>query len=123
MERQLNAVIPASLRMDKMPETQRSLRFKLAAALPALGTGPVGPTFTLWRPPVDSIFDMEPGVIVSRSFTPKGDVVASALLAGRAVHFQFVGSYDGLPALGCASGVVRCAEPEARWRQLGNLPR
>ena len=83
--------------MDKMPETQRSLRFKLAAALPALGTGPVGSTFTLWHPPVDDVFDMEPGVIVSRSFAPKGDVVASALPAGRAAHFRFVGSYDGLP--------------------------
>ena len=97
VERQLTAVIPASVRMDKMPETQRSLRFKLAAALPALGTGPVGPTFTLWRPPVDGVFDMEPGVIVSRSFTPKGDVVASALPAGRVAHFPFVGPYDGLP--------------------------
>lgn len=97
VERQLTAVIPASVRMDKMPETQRSLRFKLAAVLPALGAGPIGPTFTLWRPPVDGVFDMEPGVIVSRSFAPKGDVVASTLPAGRAVHFQFIGRYDGLP--------------------------
>jgi effector-binding domain-containing protein len=97
VERQLTAVIPVSVRMDKMPETQRSLRFKLAAVLPALGAGPIGPTFTLWRPPVDGVFDMEPGVIVSRSFAPKGDVVASTLPAGRAVHFQFIGRYDGLP--------------------------
>ena len=97
VERQLTAVIPVSVRMDKMPETQRSLRFKLAAVLPALGAGPIGPTFTRWRPPVDGVFDMEPGVIVSRSFAPKGDVVASTLPAGRAVHFQFIGRYDGLP--------------------------
>ncbi|MFY9829477.1 MAG: GyrI-like domain-containing protein [Rhodoplanes sp.] len=97
VERQLTAVIPASVRVDKMPETQRSLRFKLAAVVPALGAGPVGPTFTLWRPPVNGVFDMEPGVIVSRSFAPKGDVVASALPAGRAVHFRLVSPYDGLP--------------------------
>ena len=97
VERQLTAVIPVSVRMDKMPETQRSLRFKLAAVLPALGAGPVGPTFTLWRPPVNGVFEMEPGVIVSRSFAPQGDVVASALPAGRAAHFRLVGPYDGLP--------------------------
>lgn len=50
VERQLTAVIRASVSMDKMPETQRSLRFKLAAVLPALGTGPVGPTFSGARP-------------------------------------------------------------------------
>lgn len=36
-------------------------------------------------------------MIVSRSFTPKGDVVASALPAGRVAHFPFVGPYGGLP--------------------------
>ena len=97
VERQPTAVIPVSVRMDKMPETQRSLRFKLAAVLPALGAGPVRPTFTLWHPPVYGVFDMEPGVIVSRSFAPRGDVIASALPADRAAHFQLVGPYDGLP--------------------------
>jgi hypothetical protein len=97
VERQLTAVIPTSVRMEDMPEIQRSLRFRLAAVLPALGAGPVGPTFTLWRPPVNGVFDMEPGVIVSRSFTPKRDVVASALPAGCAAHFRLVGPYDGLP--------------------------
>jgi len=97
VERQLTAVISANVRMDKMAETQRSLRFKLAAVLPALGAGPIGPSFTLWRPPVNGVFDMEPGVIVSRSFAPKGGVVASVLPAGCAAHFPFAGSYDVLP--------------------------
>jgi effector-binding domain-containing protein len=108
VERQLTAVIPARVCMDKMPETQRSLRFKLAAVLPALGAGPIGSTFTLWRPPVNGVFDMEPGVIVSRSFMSKGDVVPSTLPGGRAAHFRFVGSYEGLPRAWAAL-LVWCA--------------
>ena len=124
VERQRTAVIPASVRMNQIPEVQRSLWFKIAAILPALDAGPVGRAFTLWRPPVDGMLDMEPGVIVSRLFESKGEVVASALPAGRAAHFQLVGLYDGLPrTLGGAAGLVRGAEGEARRRQLGNLQR
>lgn len=120
VERQRTAVIPASVRMNQIPEVQRSLRFKIAAILPALDAGPVGRAFTLWRPPVDGMLDMEPGVIVSRLFESKGEVVASALPAGRAAHFQLVGPYDGLPRAWaalldwCAAQKVKLAG--ANWK-------
>jgi effector-binding domain-containing protein len=97
VERQLTAVIKALVPMNEIPQAQRSLRGKIKAALPSLDVGPVGHTCTLWRPPVDGRLDMEPGVLVSRVFEPVGEVVPSALPAGRAAHLLLVGSYEGLP--------------------------
>jgi GyrI-like small molecule binding domain len=83
--------------MAKIPDTQRSSRAKIKAALPSLGVGPVGHSCTLWRPPVDGCLDMELGMIVSRPFEPVGEVVPSALPAGRAAQVRLVGPFDGIP--------------------------
>jgi effector-binding domain-containing protein len=40
---------------------------------------------------------MEPGVLVARDLSPVGEVVPSALPAGRAAHVLLVGPYDLLP--------------------------
>ncbi len=96
-ERQLTAVVKVRSPMSKLPETQRSSRAKLNAALPSLNVGPLGQTCTLWRPPSGGLLEMEAGVIVSRNFAPLGEVVPSALPGGRAAHFVLVGDYDGLP--------------------------
>jgi GyrI-like small molecule binding protein len=97
VERQLTAVIKAPAPMNKIPEAERSARARLSAVLPSLGAGTLGETFTLWRPPVDGTLDMEPGIIVSRAFAPIGDVVPSAIPAGRTAYFRLVGPYDGIP--------------------------
>lgn len=96
-ERHPTAVIRTKAAMAKLPEAQRSARAQLAAVLPSLEAGTIGHGITLWHPPVDGQLSMEPGVLVSRDFAPAGDVVPSALPAGRAVHFLLVGPYDGLP--------------------------
>ncbi|MFL5093452.1 MAG: GyrI-like domain-containing protein, partial [Xanthobacteraceae bacterium] len=53
--------------------------------------------FTLWRPPTDGRLDMEPGIVVSRALAPLGEVVPSALPAGRTAHLLLTGPYDGIP--------------------------
>lgn len=97
VERQLTAVIKAQVRMDEIPEAQRSLRGKINAAVQGLDVGPLGHTFTLWRPLAQGRLDLEPGVLVSRVFEPAGGVVPSALPAGRTAHFLHVGPYAGIP--------------------------
>ena len=79
VERQLTAVVKAMVPMAKIPDTQRSSRAKIKAALPSLGVGPVGHSCTLWRPPVDGCLDMELGMIISRPFEPVGEVVPSGI--------------------------------------------
>ena len=95
--RRLTAVVKVQAAMSKLPEAQRAARATLAAALPSLGAGAIGPGCTLWRPPVDGVLAMEPGVIVAQAFQPAGEVVPSALPAGRAAHLLLRGSYEGLP--------------------------
>jgi DNA gyrase inhibitor GyrI len=77
---------------------QRSLRGKIAAAVQLLDLGPVGHTCTLWRPLADGRLDLEPGILVSRTFDPVGEVVPSTLPAGRTAHLLHVGPYEGLSA-------------------------
>src|SRR5438128_7542 len=96
-ERRLTAVVKVEAPMSKLPEAQRAARATLAAALPTLAAGAVGPGCTLWRPPVDGVLAMEPGVIVAQGFEPAGEVVPSALPAGRAAQLLMHGPYDGLP--------------------------
>ena len=97
VERRLTAVIKTMVPMAEIPQAQRAARAKIDAALPKLDVAPAGPSLTLWRPPTDGRLDMEPGVLVSRTFEPVGEIVPSATPAGRAVHFRLVGNYDGLP--------------------------
>jgi len=98
VERRLAAVIRALVPMPDIPKTERTLRAKLDAAIATLDVGPLGNAFTLWHPPVDGRLDMQPGILVSRTFAPVGEVLSSALPAGRAAHLLLVGPYDGLPA-------------------------
>ena len=62
-----------------------------------LGVAPLGHSCTLWRPPVDCVLDMEPGVLVSGLFPPMDDVVPSELPAGQAAYFLLRGPFDNLP--------------------------
>ncbi|MBV9835979.1 MAG: GyrI-like domain-containing protein [Alphaproteobacteria bacterium] len=83
--------------MSKLPEVQRAARAQLAEVVPSLDAGPVGLGITLWHPPADGHMAMEPGFLVSRDFSPVGEVVPSALPAGRAAHVLLIGPYDLLP--------------------------
>jgi len=96
-ECQLTAAARAQVRFDQIPQAQRSLRRKIAAAVAALDVGPIGHTCTLWRPLPDGRLDLEPGIVVARTFEPVGEVVPSALPAGQAAHLVHRGSYEGLP--------------------------
>jgi GyrI-like small molecule binding domain len=97
VERRLTAVVKVQVPMAEIPRAERSARAKLDAALSSLDVGPLGQAFTLWRPPVDGRLYMEPGVLVARTFEPLGEVVPSALPAGRAAYFLHVGPYEGIP--------------------------
>jgi hypothetical protein len=96
VERRLTAVARAQASIPEIAQVQRSLRRKINVALGSLDVGPLGPTCTLWRPLADGRLDLEPGVLVARAFDPVGEVVSSALPAGRAVHLLYVGPYEGL---------------------------
>jgi hypothetical protein len=96
VERRLTAVARAQARIAEIPETQRSLRRKINVAVGSLDVRPLGPTCTLWRPLADGRLDLEPGILIARVFEPVGEVVPSALPAGRAAHLLYVGPYEGL---------------------------
>ena len=87
VESRLTAAAKAMVRMDEIPQTERALRRKIDAALQTLEVGPLGPTFTLWRPPTDGRLDLE----------PVGEVVPSSLPGGRTAHVVLAGPFDGLP--------------------------
>lgn len=97
VERQLTAIVKASVSFAEIPAAQRSARAKVDAALPSLEAGPAGRSVTRFRAPSDGRLDMEMGSIVARPFAAAGDVVPSDLPAGRAAHFQLKGSFDGMP--------------------------
>ncbi len=95
--RQLTAVIRAEAAFAQMPEVQRATRATLAALLPSLDTGALGPTCTRWTPPAGGKLAMEIGRVVARRVAPAGEVVASELPAGRAAHLSMKGSFENLP--------------------------
>lgn len=80
-----------------LPKAERSARAMIADALPGLGVEPVGDSFTLCRMLKEGKMHYEPGVIVSRTFTPSGDVVSSQLPGGRVVKRILIGPFDQLP--------------------------
>jgi effector-binding domain-containing protein len=96
-ERRPTAVVRVKARMSELREAQQTSRARLAEVLPTLGVSQLEHSCTLWRPPVDGVLDMEPGVLVSGAFSPAGDVVSSELPAGRAAYFLLRGSFEGLP--------------------------
>src|SRR5689334_3247187 len=97
VERQLTAVIRAESPFDRIPQAQQSARAALAAALPSLGAGATGAAITRWTRPTGSVLPMEIGVIVGQRFAPRGEIVASELPAGRAVHLSMAGGFENLP--------------------------
>jgi effector-binding domain-containing protein len=96
-ERRPTAVVRIKAKMSGLREAQQTSRARLAEVLPSLEVRPLDHSCTLWRPPVDGVLDMEPGVLVSGAFSPVGDVVPSELPAGRAAYFLLRGSFEGLP--------------------------
>jgi len=96
VDRQLTAVVKVAAAMSAVPEAERGARRKLSAAMPSFAPEEIGAGFTLWRPPANGVLSMEPGVIVTRDFAPIGEVVPSALPAGRAASFLLKGSYEGM---------------------------
>ena len=96
-ERRPTAVVRVKARMSELREAQQTSRARLAEVLPTLGVSQLEHSCTLWRPPVDGVLDMEPGVLVSGAFAAVDDVVPSELPAGRAAYFLLRGSFDGLP--------------------------
>jgi effector-binding domain-containing protein len=96
-ERRPTAVVRVKARMSELREAQQTSRARLAEVLPTLGVSQLEHSCTLWRPPVDGVLDMEPGVLVSGAFAAVDDVVPSELPAGRAAYFLLRGSFEGLP--------------------------
>ena len=97
VDRQLTAVVRATVPFAEIANAQRSARAAIDAALPALEAGPLGRPLTRFRTPAKEALDMEIGTIVGRSFSGRGDIVLSDLPAGRAAHFQLKGPFDGMP--------------------------
>ena len=96
-ERRPTAVVRIKAKMSELREAQQTSRARLAEVLPTLGVSQLEHSCTLWRPPVDGVLDMEPGVLVSGAFAAVDDVVPSELPAGRAAYFLLRGSFEGLP--------------------------
>lgn len=96
VERQLTAIVRASVPFAEIPTAQRGARAKVDAALASLAAGSAGRSLTRFRTPSDGRLDMEMGTIVARPFAATGDVVPSELPAGRAAHFQLKGSFEGM---------------------------
>ena len=96
-ERRSTAVVRIKAQLTGLREAQQTSRARLAEVLPSLPVRPLGHTCTLWRPPVDGVMDMEPGILVSGPFSAVDDVVPSELPAGRAAYFLLRGSFEGLP--------------------------
>ena len=96
-ERRPTAVVRVKARMSELREEQQTSRARLAEVLPTLGVSQLEHSCTLWRPPIDGVLDMEPGVLVSGAFAAVDDVVPSELPAGRAAYFLLRGSFEGLP--------------------------
>ncbi|MFI5030618.1 MAG: GyrI-like domain-containing protein [Reyranellales bacterium] len=96
-DHQFTAVVRTESPFDKMPETHRTARAALAAALPSLDTGAHGAACTRWTWPTGSVLPMEIGLIVAKAFTSSGGVVSSELPAGRAVHLAMKGGFENLP--------------------------
>jgi hypothetical protein len=97
VEPQHTAAVKFAVAFADLPNAERSARAKIAEALPRIGAEPVGRSFTLCRRLPDGKMHYEPGVIVSHSFTPSGDVVCSQLPGGRAVKSVLIGPFDQLP--------------------------
>jgi effector-binding domain-containing protein len=97
VDRQLTAVVKAKVPFPEIPDTQRSARARIDAALSSLDAGPLGRPLTRFRTPAKDALDMEIGTIVGRSFAARGEIVPSDLPAGRAAHFQLKGPFDGMP--------------------------
>ena len=76
-ERRPTAVVRVKARMSELREEQQTSRARLAEVLPTLGVSQLEHSCTLWRPPVDGVLDMEPGVLVSGTFAAVDDVVPS----------------------------------------------
>jgi len=98
VERQLTAVVKATVPFAEIPQAQRAARARIDAGLPSLDTGALGLACTRWLPPQGGALDMEMGTIVARPIEARGEVVPSELPAGRAVHAVMVGPFDGMGA-------------------------
>ena len=97
VDRQLTAVVKATVPFAEIPKAQRAARGAVDAALPSLQAGPLGRPLTRFRTPAREALEMEIGTIVGRGFAAKGEVVPSELPAGSAAHFQLKGPFDGMP--------------------------
>lgn len=97
VDRQLTAVVKATVPFAEIPNAQRSARAAVSAALPSLEAGPAGRPVTRFRTPASGALDMEIGTIVGKSFAHHGEVMLSELPAGRAAHFKLKGPFDGMP--------------------------
>jgi effector-binding domain-containing protein len=97
VDRQLTAVVRATVPFAEIGNAQRSARAAVGAALATLEAGPLGRPVTRFATPAKEALDMEIGTIVGRSFVGRGEIVPSELPAGRAAHFQLRGPFDGMP--------------------------
>ncbi len=97
VEPQHTAAVKFAAAFADLPKAERSARAMIADTLPRLGVEPVGDSFTLCRKLKEGKMHYEPGVTVSRTFAPSGDVVSSQLPGGRVVKHTLIGPFDQLP--------------------------
>ncbi len=91
------AVVSGSLPVRDLPGFFDSSFGKLVETVSAQQMGIAGPAFALYqRPPTDTA-DLEVGFATDRAVQPEGDVVSSALPAGRVARMVHAGAFDGLP--------------------------
>lgn len=64
VDRQLTAVVKATVPFPEIPKVQRSARAAVDSALPTLDAGTVGRPLTRFRTPASGALEMEIGTIV-----------------------------------------------------------
>lgn len=95
--RQPTAVVKGDVAFADLRTFHLDARRKITEALPNLGPGAGETWVTLHRARAGDKLYLEPGVMVAKPVKPHGNVVASELPGGNAVHHLLVGPFDQLP--------------------------
>jgi effector-binding domain-containing protein len=96
VDEQTTAVIRGQVPMAELPAFFDRVFGTLPQVLERQGVAPTGPAFARYHGPPGEVADLEVGFPTATSIAPDGEVVPSALPAGRVARTVHAGSFDGL---------------------------
>jgi len=118
----LTAVVAARTTWEELPNAWPAMLEEVYECLEELGVGKAGRNVMLYK---DDIPNLEVGVEVSASLTPRGRVTPSVLPGGHVATTVHRGSYQGLSRAHqavldwCRANGVKVAGP--RWEVYGHI--